>query len=246
MKETANKIGFLSSSKQLFASVKGGFVAVEKKSCLAHLVNDRTCRKEPINFADLQFVASDGRTTIILASSNGQVLGWNQQTTRSLCNITSGYLSAVAISKAFGIVATGTEDGFVIVSLSGDGSILWSQDLSQIPRRIVISEAWGFVFVQSDRFLWLFNVNGKLLQKRAFDFEIDQIFSWKCERGFDYIAIAETSGRIRLFEAFFMETDRCVIDNQGKVITMRYNLMTRALVIVTENGDILSIPRKLP
>jgi hypothetical protein len=83
------------------------------------------------------------------------------------------------------------------------------------------------------------------LSTTLFDY-INFIATWKCERGFDYIAMADRNGRVRLFEAFFMQIEACYVELDAKILAMKYDLVARSLIVVTENGEILSIPQLLP
>jgi hypothetical protein len=58
--------------------------------------------------------------------------------------------------------------------------------------------------------------------------------------------MADRNGRIQLFEAFYMQVDGCYIKLHARILAMRYDLVARSLIVVTEDGEILSIPQLLP
>jgi WD40 repeat protein len=239
--------GKLPSSEKIFGGFKHGFVAVERKSCLAHFYHSMNVTTKPLNSADVEFIATSG-SWVAISSRNGQVIGWNmkQRVVRQIVTITSGYISCLALSRPFGVVAAGTEDGTVIVSMMCDGSFLWSAGLDAMPKNVVITEGWGFVFVQTAATLHLFTVNGKQLKTKKVEMDIDFITTWKCEKGFDYIALADRKGSVQLFETLHMQDEGCRVEVQARILAMAYKWAARSLIIVTENGEMLSISQRLP
>jgi hypothetical protein len=239
--------GKLPSSEKVFGRFKHGFAAVERKSCLAHFYSNMNVTAKPLNFANVEFIATSG-SWVVISSRDGQVIGWNMKelVVRQVVSMASGYISCLALGWPFGIVVAGTEDSKVIVSMMGDGSFLWSAGVNTVPERVVVTEGWGFVFVQTVTGLYLFNVNGRLLRERKTDMDVDFIATWKCERGFDYVAMADRKGRVQLFEAFYMDVEGAYIEVGARILAMGYNLVARSLIAVTENGEMLSIPQPLP
>jgi hypothetical protein len=232
----------LPTSKKIFTDVRRGFAAIEKKSCTAHFIQEKNYRSKQLNVASVKYAASD-RESVLISSTNGQIIGVNM---RPICSINIGYVSALALDKKIGIVVVGTQNGSVIVSMLGNGSFVWSGDVKSTPIRIIITKNWGFVFVETECSLWLFNVNGRLLKKVDVEFRNEHLVTWKCERGFDYIAFAENSSAIHMFEAYLMNIDNVVLPVPSRVLAMRYSVAVRTLIVVTENGEVLSIPKQLP
>jgi hypothetical protein len=232
----------LPSSKKVFTEVRKGFAAIERKSCTAHFIQEKNYRSKQLNMASVKYAASD-RESVLISSSNGQIVGVNM---RPVCSINVDYVSALALDKKIGIVVVGTQNGSVIVSMLGNGSFVWSGDVKSTPIRIIITKNWGFVFVETSSSLWLFSVNGRLLKKVDVEFRIEHLITWKCERGFDYIAFAENSSAIHMFEAYLMNIDNVVLPVPSKVLAMKYSVAMRTLIVITENGEMLSIPKQLP
>jgi hypothetical protein len=127
-----------------------------------------------------------------------------------------------------------------------DGAFLWAVEVGDPPKRIIVTEGWGFVFVEAANALWLFSVNGRLLKKVEIEWELKCAVTWKCEKECDFVAIADRGGTVRIFEAFFMNVDELIWEGKGRVVAMAYSLPVCVVIVVMENGDIIAIPKVMP
>jgi hypothetical protein len=219
-------------------------VAVTAESGAVVIVGERGFRAEFPGVGQIRCAAaSEG--CIYLAASEGQVWRWPLAKARAdlLCCVTRDYVRCIAVSDSFGILAVGTSDGGISVLTVRDGTFLWAAEVDRPPKTIIVTEAWGFVLVETAGRLWLFNINGKQIRRIEVDWRIQCAITWKSERDCDFFAIADRRGVVRVFESFFMNTDEMVWEGKNKVVGMAYAASACAVFTVTENGDIAVIPR---
>jgi hypothetical protein len=165
---------------------------------------------------------------------------------RLLTCITADYLCAVAVSTAFATVAVGTHDGRIVLVSLTDRSVRCVFDVGEPARRILITPGWGFVLVETAGKLFLFSPNGTRLRTVDIDFVICEATTWKCECGFDFVAVATSRKDIRIFEAFYLRNLETAFTTKERVIAMKYIVASRVLVIVTVSGKIIALPWNLP
>jgi hypothetical protein len=127
-----------------------------------------------------------------------------------------------------------------------DGSFRFSCDVGEAPKRIVITDGWGFVIVEACAHLWLFSINGQFIRKVPLGSAVYDMITWKCERGCDFVAIATEKNQVKVFEAFYLRTDTYVFAAKERIIAMKYILRRRALAVVTVGGEVAILPRDLP
>jgi hypothetical protein len=181
----------------------------------------------------------------LLVDTAGQIWKWTNDNVTPLYCVTRDYVTCIAVSEAFGIAVVGTKDGGIMSLMWGDGAFLWSATISRPPRRIVVTEGWGFILVEAANLLYLFSVNGRWLRTVEIGFQIACVATWKCERDFDFFGIADTAGMVRVFESFFMNVDAVLWEANKTVVALAYSAATSAVIVVTEDGEIVAVPRTL-
>jgi hypothetical protein len=232
----------------LRAGFHGGVIALDEARTSLVVGQKKSVLTEPLSMSGVEHIAVHGQT-IVLLNRGGQVFASQSpsfQSWRLVTSVTSDYCCALAVNDPFATMAIGTRDGHVVLSSSIDGLIRCACDVGGPPRKILITNGWGFVFVETAGALWLFTINGALLRRVPMDFTISAIETWACERGCDFIAIAAEGRQIRIFEAFFLQIDQFVFTAGENVLAMKYILRSRALAIVTVGGDLVVFPWDLP
>ena len=114
------------------------------------------------------------------------------------------------------------------------------------PSRIIITPGWGFIVVESNQELFLVSINGKIIRRKKVDFVIAKWNSWCCERGFDFILIADTKGQIRMSEAFDIKFDDVIFQSKTKILDMKYIVLTRGIAVISADGYARLLPKGLP
>ena len=161
-----------------------------------------------------------------------------------------------ALSVTFGVSISGTDDGSLIVASIHDGSAIRAIKLddNQIPHYLVVTPGWGFILVNSSKyingrqkfFLSLYTINGDLIKSISVDFSIDKAISWTNEQGFDFVAIlTKNRNKIIVFEAFYMDVNNSknqVYKSEQKIASFEYLRKVGALFAVSISGTIVVIP----
>jgi hypothetical protein len=200
-------VGELPVGNTLFAGCRGGFVAVEKQDSTLFLAKEKSIVKEPLAIQGIDFAAS-GSKTVVLSDSNGQLLALaiaDFPTLRPISCVTCDYISAIAVSSKFGAVALGTRNCRLSVWSLADGSFRFSCEVPEPPTRIVITNCWGFILVESGRTLHLFGINGNLIRTAQLPSPLLHAVTWASD-GCDFFAIA-VAAQLHIFESFYLRID---------------------------------------
>ena len=115
-----------------------------------------------------------------------------------------------------------------------------SIDLNEFqPKKLIITEKWGFILVSCETKLLLFNINGKLMKTIDFNYDIQSWYCFSSLNGFDYIIFESASHQIGMFEAFYpIETLRIIGQLFSSVIFIHYMEEKECVYIITENGKL--------
>jgi hypothetical protein len=230
----------------LFTAYSGGLIAVDTVHSLIYHVKDRTIIRN--SFPWIQQIASCSQT-VIVADHNGQIFRMRRNEFPSadlVTSITHEYICALAVSHKFQTIAIGTFDGCIALSSLADGSLRRSFDAGEAPRRIVITDGWGFIIVDTGYTFSLFSINGRPIRHVKIGCSVTEIITWTCERGCDFVAIATENKQVHVFEAFYLRVDESIYNAPDKVMAMRYIVRSRALALVTASGDVILLPKELP
>jgi hypothetical protein len=245
---SSSVIGRIKPDDLICAGFDRGFAAIDTKRSLSFIVKSRGIVDKQLDHNGIRFLAG-GPKSLTFANANGHVYNWDIAKTGNktwICCIGNDYITCMDTNREFSIVAVGTRDGKVLVHSIQGGSFIFSHDISKVPERIVITHGWGFVLVEADKTLFLFSINGRLIRKTEIDFSIAHVVTWKCERGCDFFAIADTKGCIRICEAFYLNLDNVIFTAKSSVVLMSYILYSRALAVLTYQGEMILVPKELP
>jgi hypothetical protein len=162
---------------------------------------------------------------------------------RRLCS-TNARIIALGISRVFRVVVFSTADGCVHFRSARKGKLLTIPVLlPDVVTRILVTDIWGFVLMQSANSLFFFTVNG--LRIREIRLQVP-IVTWSTfpVDGFDWVAYADENGRAGVFEAF----SECLalpvhLDlNGADVISASVDLEISRFIVITRDGLIAAIP----
>ena len=248
LRKSTTELSQIPKGKIITCGHSSGIVAFNNEKRTMYNVADGKATYEVTSLSDLAFIESSGKR-IGMAGADGNIWCWDFPDFRSrfmVTNNSTDYASCIAVSKNFGITAVGTKESQVIVYTSKDSSFRYALNVPAPPKRILITHGWGFLLVESGSSLLLFSVNGTLIKTIALPFEVELITTWKCERGFDFVAVAEPHGDIHVFEAFFMNPDEFTYASKRPVVSMYYNISSRSLSAITRDGRLTMIPIELP
>lgn len=237
------------SNELIICSILDGFVVVDNKKHLLYVTKERKIT-EYKDIIHRQVVCMTSSEHLIAATGmNGEVFGWDDRNfdqKLQFCCVTSDIVTSIAISSKFGIVACGTSSGDLCVFSIHTHMLQFIVKLPAEPSRIIITPSFGFIVVESNHELFLLSLNGKIIRRRTVDFVIAKWNAWCCERGIDFILIADTKGQIRMSEAFYIKFDEVVFQSKTKILDMKYIVMTRGIVVISADGYARLLPKGLP
>lgn len=230
----------------LLCSFQGGFILMDKVQYNFYLITPQTHLSRYYKTGHPLFLASSSDLLSVIYS-NGNIGVWNSDLSYTTkFSISNDYLVCYSINKHFDIVVGGTVDGILVAHSLSNGSFLFSSQLDENAMKIKITDSWGFIVVETENFLELFNINGKLIKKAKISFTIENWISWKCEKGFDFILIADTKHQLRMSEVFLLNFDESIASIRSPIIKMHFDIESRTLFAITKDQKMRLIPVPLP
>ena len=245
-------IGSLSSNCELtpcqLIGFEKGMIYIDDNNSNAYVIQSRSIKKYDINIRHISCMASSGSVTAA-SSINGEVIGWEDHDFDNelhFCNVSCDYVTSLAISQRYGLIACGTSNAELVVYSYHDELLQFLVRLPTEPSKILFTESLGFIVVESGQELFLISVTGQIIRQTHFDFIIERWTTWSCERGIDFIAILDNKNQLRMSEAFYLNFNEVFYQNKTKIIEMKYIIPTRGIVIISPNGSAKLIPKELP
>lgn len=237
------------SNEIIICSILNGFIVVDNKKRVLYLAKERKITEYNNILVHSIICMASSEHLIAATCTNGEVFGWDDHNFEEkihFCCVTSDIVTSLAISSKFGIIACGTSSGDLCVFSIYTHMLQFIVKLPAEPSRIIITPGWGFIVAESSQELFLISVTGKVIRRAKVDFVIAKWNSWSCERGLDFIVIADTKGQIRMSEAFYIKFDEVVFQSKTKILDMKYVVLTRGIVIISADGYARLIPKGLP
>jgi WD40 repeat protein len=156
-----------------------------------------------------------------------------------------------AVNSDFGVIASGTRDGFMILSAFPKGSTTQIIDLEGCrPVSLLITDGWGFVVVfmkkitkgELQHFVAVYSVNGFFLRKKL----VGAISAWTsycAPDGFDHLVWASDTGKLMSCEAFYLDVTPILgAKVDSAVVALRYARTEMGVVAVCRTGEALFFP----
>ncbi|OHS95234.1 Beige/BEACH domain containing protein [Tritrichomonas foetus] len=225
-----------------------GYVAIDDIKHILYIMKERSITNVDIDIRHINCLASSG-SMVAAANINGEIIGWDHHDFQEhfhFCYIATDYISSMALSQKFGIVACGTSNAELAVYSYHTGILNFIIKLSAEPTKILITPEFGYILVASGSELFLVSLVGKIIRRVKIDFEIDKWTAWSCERGIDFVAISDTKNQIRMSEAFYVKFDEVFYQCKTRVLEMKYILQTRGMALITQDSYARLIPKALP
>jgi hypothetical protein len=157
-----------------------------------------------------------------------------------------------AVSASYDLIVVGAHASSLFLISPSHRTITRVINLeNRNPYRIEITEGWGFIVVyekqilSKKKFIELFTVNGEFIRRTELDYSIRAWSSWKSKEGFDYLAISPKSGKLRVYEVFYL---KCYLLNEICYGLQRvfYSESLSVLFANYDDGKILMIPFRPP
>lgn len=166
-------------------------------------------------------------------------------------------VTACAVSSVFNIMVGGTKDSALILFSTTTRSLIkvlniqGSDSRPIIPRKILITESWGFIIAYCTsivagtrkHYIVVYTVNGLLLHKTEIGFAVDFWYTWKSNKGFDYLVYASDTGQVYFSEVYYMDQGQMSLVNcRCPILSAHVCVTTSTLVIVTRQGRVTFLP----
>ncbi|OHT09334.1 hypothetical protein TRFO_21723 [Tritrichomonas foetus] len=171
------------------------------------------------------------------------------------------------ISHNYQVAVICTKNGSMIINSINKNTTTVVCDLECAkPMCITITDGWGFIIVfavatsmkktsnsmknlkssshEKEKYLFLFNINGKLIRKTKININISHMHSWTTKKGFDYLAVADERGKVYAFEVFYLEIGNCLFRCNSPLIELKYFPDVSMIFVVTKYGTVYMIPFK--
>ena len=154
------------------------------------------------------------------------------------------------VSRQFGIVVSGTDDGELIIGSLDNGSTIRVIKTNAIPQKVLVTPSWGFIIANGCEYvngkpkysISVYNVNGVHIRTVEFESAVGQWVSWSNPAGFDFVILSGDKGKLYAFEAFFCDVAtpfyRCCND----LIALEYSQVSQLVCAVTAEGRIHFVP----
>jgi hypothetical protein len=163
-----------------------------------------------------------------------------------------GEIVCCAVSPAFGLVACGTRDGFVVMCSLYRRAIARVIDLhGKSPCALLVTDGWGFVVVcckavdrgEVEHTIEVYSVNGEFVRRKTVPTAVTAWTSWRSSHGFDFLLFAGEQGKVMCCEVFRLE----VVNVPGcrapsGIVALRYAKDEMAVVVACRNGEVMFCP----
>ena len=216
---------------------------------------DKIIKESNIDICSHTVFAASDVNQVIYTSSDGVIGIWENEKEKKKADtqnvsetkvrnyVYQDYVTSIGFSKKFSIVVAGTKNG-TIVANTLRGSFVFNTDVGNAPDKILVTKLWGFVLatIPMANEIVLLSVNGEIIKRKETDFTISSWCTWD-EKGRDYVCIADDKGRIRVFDAFNVDTSNVIFNCRCSVTTIDYIDEMHAFGVITSDGHCRLIPR---
>jgi hypothetical protein len=154
------------------------------------------------------------------------------------------------MSRRFGVVVSGTDDGCLVVASIDDGSTIRVIKLDAVPVKVVVTPNWGFIVVNVVEYingkphysLSVFNINGFFVRTAPVPHQVDRWTVWTSTSGFDFMLLSAHRGKLYAFEVFFLEVGLPIYRCRSELIALDYGMTSGTIITVTSDGKVRMIP----
>ena len=156
---------------------------------------------------------------------------------RNTIHKTNSKVTALVVSEAFRSLVYVLADNSVSFYSLPEFELVKVVQLSEFVVRLLITESWGFVVLQTEEHLYVYNFNGTFVKQAPFNAKIRYWSSFTTLSDFDYIVYADVDGAVRYFEVFYPDKHVDVGTFQD-VLSMQYDSVSSTLLIVQADGTL--------
>jgi hypothetical protein len=147
--------------------------------------------------------------------------------------------SAISLyaSAVYNRVVVGVRSGRVFFFALHGGRLVNAVDFDGIiPLKVIITVGFGFVMIAFHGKITVFTINGTKIREREFGHIVVEWCAFVNRRGFDFVLIATTEGKVIVVEAFTLKESPILFQCYPVVALLRYDTPKRALIVATPDG----------
>jgi hypothetical protein len=228
----------------LFCPLSSMLLAIDVNGGLVYRISCRSRSDRLYHSSRITHIAAMGSMAVfvvdgtLLAVSHGSVFPTKRRTITS----ETSPIVALCASAPFGVAAYATAAGkLAIVSVRSARVLAAAEFPGERVRRLIVTDGWGFVIVQTDRRICAFSLSGLPLGGVDFPGEIAHWDAFS-HRGADFVVLLDGEMCLHVFEAFAPETIKRVVKAKTPVVAMRACTGPDVLVVVTADGKAILLP----
>jgi WD40 repeat protein len=161
-------------------------------------------------------------------------------------------ITCLTLNADFKVIASGTRDGFLVLSSLNRGSTVHVVDLQSCrPYSVLITNSWGFVVVCStklkagrlEHILMVYNVNGMFLRSKVLPGAMKAWTTWSSTDGFDFLVLATEQGKVFACEVFWLDLKHVKgFHGKSQILELRYSVNDLGFVAVCQSGEVAYVP----
>ncbi|OHS96683.1 hypothetical protein TRFO_09846 [Tritrichomonas foetus] len=107
---------------------------------------------------------------------------------------------------------------------------------------LLITPRWGFVIAMTKPEVVVLGTNGEIIKKVPFNDTCIHAYSFVPISGFDYIVYQNDKMQVFMFEAFYPDQKKLLIETNEIMKTILYDIHTSSLLVLFANGLIQMLP----
>ena len=108
--------------------------------------------------------------------------------------------------------------------------------------RSLITNSIGFVIIQTYSELILLSIDGEIIKKMPFNMEIQKLWQFTSSKSFDYIIFQDSENKVYLFEAFYPEHSKQIMELSSKIVNVTFDIINECCILFTYDGLIHFVP----
>lgn len=224
------------NSKTTHHPVLSGFVVTNVPNMTLTVVKRGSVKRREFKLANTQFVATDGNTIVFTdGCSEINILDINTLKYRKPLLLTiQQYVSAIAINENNDLLVIGTKNNMVYGKTLG-AKHLFNTDVGHVPTMFIITPIYNYIVSISESEVALLDTYGYLIRKVQINFDFKKWCTW-FDNGAEYIAFSDSKGRVRCFEAFYLNISDIIVEIKPSVASIDYVNHYKCFSIITSDG----------
>jgi hypothetical protein len=148
-----------------------------------------------------------------------------------------------ARSRKFNITAIGCQDCALRIRSNETGLKVATVSLGdEVPIRVMITKSWGFIVVKTIESLFVFTVNGLIVQKIEDKSGWGNWFNFRTRDGVDFIGLNMEDGTLKYFEVG-EPRNTTILSVRGIALGWTYLWRQDAFCIIFERSEMIILPR---